>query len=89
MVDLILGVATPFMLFVTGFYLVKRFRNDNIMKYVNIAVKAAEQIFAHDENKEKFAYVVKWITDKFKISEEDLKNFIESAVYELNKENQK
>ena len=87
MVDLILGVVTPFVLFVIGFYLMKRFRNDNIMKYVTIAVKAAEQIFnASGQGKEKFAYVVKWITEKFKISEEDLKNPIESAVYELNKD---
>lgn len=87
MVDLILGVVIPFMLFVMGFYLVKRFRNDNIMKYVNIAVKAAEQIFnSQGQGKEKFAYAVKWITAKYKISEEDLKNFIESAVYELNKD---
>ena len=87
MVDLILGVVTPFVLLVTAFYLIKRFRNDNIMKYVTIAVKAAEQIFnSQGQGKEKFAYVVDWITNKFKISEEDLKNLIESAVYELNKD---
>ena len=41
---------------------------------------------------EKYAYVEKWFFNKFKIfkiSKADLKNLIESAVYELNKEEKK
>lgn len=87
-VDLIMGVIVPFVLLVVAFYLIKYYRNDNVMKYVRIAVKSAEQIFnAQGQGEEKFKYVVDWVSKKFKISEDDLKNFIESAVYELNKEN--
>ena len=60
------------------------------MKWITIAVRAAEQIYKETGmGKEKFAYVTEWISDKFKISESDLKNFIESAVYELNEKKKK
>ena len=39
--------------------------------------------------KAKFAHVKEWIQKKFKISDEDLKNMIESAVYELNGDKKK
>lgn len=85
MANLILGVFLPFILLVAGFYLIKQYRSEYIIKYVTIAVKAAEQMFnASGQGKEKFEYVSNWISEKFKISEEDLKNIIESAVYEIN-----
>ena len=85
-VDIILGVIIPFVLIVVALYLFKTFRNNEVIKWVGIAVKAAEQIYsASGQGKEKFEYVSKWISEKFKISEADLKNIIESAVYELNK----
>lgn len=85
--DIILGVIAPFILLVVAGYLIKTYRNDNVIKYVKIAVSAAEQIYKQSGmGKEKFEYVKTWIANKFKISEEDLKNLIESAVYELNKD---
>ena len=85
--DIILGVIVPFILLVVAGYLIKTYRNDNVIKYVKIAVSAAEQIYKQTGmGKEKFEYVKNWIANKFKISEEDLKNLIESAVYELNKD---
>lgn len=84
--DIILGYIVPFVLLVVAGYLIKHYHNENVIKYVKIAVRAAEQIFAHGENAEKFEYVKEWISKKFKISEKDLKNLIESAVYEINKE---
>ena len=83
-VNVILGYILPLVLLVAAGYLIKTFRDERVIKYVGIAVKAAEQLFAHGENKEKLAYVKKWVSDKFKIPEEDLTNLIESAVYELN-----
>ena len=83
MINVILGYVVPFILLVIAGYLIKTYRDERVIKYVGIAVKAAEQIFAHGENKEKFDYVFKWISEKFKISETDLKNLIESAVFEL------
>ncbi|MBQ6944203.1 MAG: hypothetical protein IJN43_07725 [Ruminococcus sp.] len=86
-IDFLLGVAVPFILFLGGFYLIKTYRDDAVVKWVKIAVTAAEQIYkGSGKGKEKFAYVEKWISDKFKIPPEDLKNIIESAVFEMNKE---
>lgn len=84
-VDIIFGYILPLILFIVAGYLVKVYRNDEIVKWVKVAVKAAEQIYnGSGQGKEKFAYVSEWISKKFKISEADLKNIVESAVYELN-----
>ena len=86
-VDVILGYIAPFVLLVVAGYLLKIYRSAEVVKWVGIAVKAAEQIYVESgQGKEKFAYVSEWISKKFKISEADLKNIIESAVYELNKD---
>lgn len=85
-VNIILGAIVPLILLIVAGYLIKTFRNNEVIKWVGIAVKAAEQIYtASGMGKEKFAYVSEWISNKFNISEADLKNLIESAVYELNK----
>ena len=84
-VNIIFGYILPLALFIVGGYLVKTYHSDEVVEWVRIAVKAAEQIYnASGQGKEKFAYVSEWISTKFKISEADLKNIIESAVYELN-----
>lgn len=84
-VDIILGYIVPFILLVAAGYLLKVYRSAEVIKWVGVAVKAAEQIYnGSGQGKEKFAYVSEWISKKFKISEADLKNIIESAVYELN-----
>ena len=86
-IDVILGYITPLVLLIAAGYLIKTFRDDKVMKYVKIAVTAAEQIFNEAGlGQKKFEYVSKWISKKFKISEEDLRNLIESAVYEMNSE---
>ena len=88
--NIILGYVLPFILIVVSCYLIKNFRDERAMKWITIAVRAAEQIYNESGmGKEKFAYVAEWISKKFKISEADLKNFIESAVYELNKDKNK
>lgn len=87
MINIILGAIIPLALLVVAGYLIKTFRDDNVIKWVKIAVKAAEQIYnASGQGKEKFTYVSKWISEKFKIPEADLKNLIESAVFELKKD---
>ena len=84
-VDIFLGYIIPFVLLVVAGYLLKVYRSADIIKWVGVAVKAAEQIYKESgQGKEKFAYVAEWISNKFMISEDDLKNIIESAVYELN-----
>jgi DNA polymerase III sliding clamp (beta) subunit (PCNA family) len=87
MINIVLGAIAPLALLVVAGYLIKTYRDDNVIKWVKIAVKAAEQIYnASGQGKEKFAYVSKWISEKFKIPEADLKNLIESAVFEIKKE---
>ena len=85
-VDIFLGYIIPFILLVVAGYLLKVYRNADIIKWVGVAVKAAEQIYkGSGHGEEKFDYVAEWISNKFMISEDDLRNIIESAVYELNK----
>ena len=85
--NIILGYVLPFILIVAAGFLIKNFRDDGVQKWVTIAVKAAEQIYkAQGQGAEKFKYVEQWISEKFNISEKDLKNLIESAVFEINKE---
>ena len=88
--NIILGYILPFVLLVVAGYLIKNFREDKVVEWVDIAVRAAEQIFKESGmGKEKFAYVSEWISKKFNIAEGDLKNLIESAVFEINKEKSK
>lgn len=84
-IDILLGVIIPFVLLVVSGYLIKTYRSDSVVKWVKIAVNAAEQIFEHGDNAAKFEYVETFVSEKFKISKEDLKNLIESAVHELKK----
>lgn len=84
-VNLILGYIVPFIMLVATGYLIRNFRDDKVVMWVDIAVEAAEQIYnGSGRGKEKFDYVAGWISNKFNISKSDLKNLIESAVYKLN-----
>lgn len=83
-INIILGFILPFFLLIISGYLVLKYRDDKVVKWVNIAVKAAEQIYkTPGSGKEKFEYVANWISNKFNISKDELKTLIESAVYEL------
>ena len=88
-VNLILGYIAPFVLLVVAVYFIKTYRDERVAKWVDVAVRAAEQIFEHGENEEKFKYVFEWISKKFKISKEEIKNLIESSVYAINAEQKK
>ena len=68
MINIILGGVLPLILIVVAGYFIKIYRDDNVIKWVKIAVKAAEQLYKHGMNEEKFAYVSQWISKKFKSS---------------------
>lgn len=71
-------------------YVIPYLKEKKLYDAVAIAVRAAEQIYRETGmGKAKFAHVKEWIQKKFKISDEDLKNIIESAVYELNGDKKK
>ena len=83
--NIVLGVIVPLILLVIAGYLISMYRDERILKWVRIAVKAAEQMYnAPGKGKEKFESVANWISEKFNIDKADLKKLIESAVYELN-----
>lgn len=83
--NIIFGGVVPFILLVVAGYLLMVYRDERVVEWVRVAVNAAEQIYkGSGMGKEKFNYVAEWVSKKFKISEGDLKNIIESAVYELN-----
>lgn len=83
-VTILLGVILPLILIFIAAYLFFTYRDEKVLKWIGFAVKAAEQIYsAPGQGKEKFEYVANWISSRFKIPKEDLKNLIESAVYEL------
>lgn len=83
--DIILGVIVPLALLILAGYLILTYRDEKVLELVRVAVRAAEQIYnSPGMGREKFDYVAEWLSKKFKISKEDLKNLIESAVYELN-----
>ena len=57
---------------------------DEFMRWVEIAVAAAEQLYESTDGDEKKAYVVNFLASKgFKVDTEELDNAIESAVLEL------
>lgn len=60
---------------------------DNVLAMVDIAVKAAEQIYnQRGQGDLKKRYVLEYLQNKgIKISEEDLNNMLESSVFEINK----
>lgn len=61
---------------------------DLLNKYVEILVKAAEQIFTkRNSGEEKKAYVLEQLAMLGYESSEDVSAAIESAVYEMNKDN--
>lgn len=77
----ILSIATVFIIN----KLIPWMKEKRIYEYVIIAVQAAEQMIKESgKGKEKYDLVCTWIKAKFDIDELELKNLIESAVYEMN-----
>lgn len=86
MVEFIIKIVIPLLCTILTVYVIPLLKQKKLYDAVIIAVNAAEQIYNQSGmGKEKFEYVKEWIKKKFKVSDEDLKNIIESAVYELNK----
>lgn len=86
MVEFIIKIVIPLLCTILTVYVIPLLKQKKLYDAVVIAVNAAEQIYNQSGmGKEKFEYVKEWIKKNFKVSDEDLKNIIESAVYELNK----
>lgn len=85
MIEFITEILIPLLCFVLTIYVIPFLKEKKIYNYVKIAVEAAEQMFNESgKGKEKFDYVKEWVQSKFRISDEDLKNIIESVVYNIN-----
>jgi hypothetical protein len=86
MVEFVIKIIIPLLCAVLTMYVIPLLKQKKLYDAVVIAVNAAEQIYTQSGmGEKKFEYVKEWIKSKFHISDEDLKNIIESAVYELNK----
>jgi hypothetical protein len=86
MVEFIIKIVIPLLCTILTVYVIPLLKQKKLYDAVVIAVNAAEQIYNQSGmGEKKFEYVKEWIKKKFKVSDEDLKNIIESAVYELNK----
>lgn len=64
---------------------------NKVLTYVEIAVKAADQLFATDEGKAKKEYVVNYLNDILKqqgltVDMETLENMIEAQVLQIHKQ---
>ena len=84
-IDIIVKFIIPLLGAIITYYVVPLLKEKKLYDYVEIGVKAAEQIFGSKMGEEKFEYVKEWVKGKFNISDEDLKNIIEAVVYEMNK----
>lgn len=86
MVDVIIKLIIPLLCTVITAYIIPYLKEKKLYNAVKTAVQAAEQIYKESGmGEQKFEYVKSWLNEKFSISADDLKKFIESAVYELNK----
>lgn len=86
MVDVIIKLIIPLLCTVITAYIIPYLKEKKLYNAVKTAVQAAEQIYKESGmGEQKFEYVKSWLNEKFSISADDLKNIIESAVYELNK----
>lgn len=60
---------------------------DDLLKWVEIGVAAAEQLYTSLEGGKKKAYVIQYLESKgYKIDSEDVENAIEAAVLQLHNE---
>ena len=60
---------------------------NDFLRWVEIGVAAAEQLYSTNEGEKKKRYVVQYLNDKgFRVDVEDMENAIEAAVLQLHKE---
>lgn len=85
MADFIIKIIIPLICAILTMYIIPFLKEKRIYGCVTTAVQAAEQIYRESGmGKEKFEYVKEWVQKKFRISDEDLTNIIEAAVFEMN-----
>ena len=90
MMELILELVLTGISILAANYLIPWLKEKRLLSAAKIAVEAAEQIFTETKaGKEKFAQATQWLLDKFNLSEEEAKKLIESAVYNMKKEQKK
>ena len=82
--EIILRAISVIITGVLACYIIPYLKKHKLYEAVKTAVQAAEQIYnAEGMGAVKFRSVKDWVKTKFNVSDEDLKNIIESAVYEL------
>ena len=77
-------LIVSFVTIIITYYIIPYLKSKNVYNEALILVKAAEQIFVGEKRgEEKYAYVCNILSQKFKLSEDEIKSIIESAVYEI------
>ena len=90
MTELIFELILTVICLLASKYLIPWLKEKRLLSAAKIAVEAAEQVFLESKSgKKKFAQAMKWLLNKFKISEEEATKLIEAAVYKMNKEKKK
>ena len=65
-------------------HLIPWLKEKKLSEAAKIAVEAAEQVITGTSmGKEKYDQASKWLGEKFKLSDEEVKQLIESAVYKM------
>ena len=82
-INIISNVIIPILGIIITAIVIPWLRETRAWKYVQIAVKAAEQIFGAGTGDEKYQYVAQLLVSKFHLSEAEAKRLIEAAVKEL------
>ena len=90
LMDYLLEVVATIVMIVISTYLVPWLKERRLYDAAVVIVEAAEQIFKiPGAGEEKFEYVKEALLSKFKVSEEDIEDAIEAAVYNINKKKNK
>lgn len=84
-IEFIIRTILLFIVLLCTYYIVPKLKENNIYDEVILLVQAAEQIFKDaGMGSIKFQYVFDIIEEKYNISEDEIRNMIEAAVYDLN-----
>jgi len=84
-IEILIQFVIPMVFSILIYKIIPMVKQRQLYDYVKIGVYAAQQLYAANENKEKFEHVKKYIQNKFKISEADLENIIEACVHAMKK----
>ena len=82
-INIISNVIIPILGIIITAIVIPWLRETRSWKYVQLAVRAAEQLFGGGTGPEKYEYVQGLLASKFRLSDDEAQRLIEAAVREL------